>query len=619
MAEELTRSLMTLAERGSPRGAAPVLDAARADVTEAPAPPRHPWRRGMALSAGAAAVVVLLLGIVTLLVRPFGGDEVAPADTEPPVTEPLPHPIPAHPLNQVEALAVAPDGQLWAATAGGVVRWDPASGEPTVFTEGQGIPASEAMAIDIAPDGVVWAAGTDWIARYDGSWQLFSADNTPLVDSQIEAMAVDGDGVVWVDVATEPPLHYDGVWTQGRQPPAGTWASRHDEVVAANGTRWAPSDAGITGFDGTDTVTLVVGPEIATPRRPTITLEPAPDVASLSVSTVIGDLEFDTWKIPVGYTFVDIASTPFGPVTNEGFNTLRWSADGVTWEGIQPPIDAWRITVDGADMIVYGDGYVRYAWDGDTWTETAVVALPGAARHMAFGSQGTVAIIEDRVYHAADGVTFVPAAAGPAPERLPAGAGVNCVQNGPSSSTSPPQPQFGPVLATETGFVLVTPAHRANWSRTPACEPLFWSSPDGDTWELASERSPFGEGAIVHNIAGHDGHWVAVGATPADELDGAIWVSRDALTWQRADVQAQAVYAVAGGPLGWVVTGTEGTRPLPATDLWFSADGITWDGPHPGPDALTTIYFYPELAVGPDGVHAVGTGHDVYVIGRLRE
>jgi ligand-binding sensor domain-containing protein len=103
---------------------------------------------------------------------------------------------PNDPLDVVRALAPAPDGHLWAATAGGVVRWDLTTREPTVFGDEEGVPAAEVMAVDIAPDGMVWAAGDGWIARYDGVWEVFSRANTPLIDSVIEAMAVDQAGVV---------------------------------------------------------------------------------------------------------------------------------------------------------------------------------------------------------------------------------------------------------------------------------------------------------------------------------------------------------------------------------------------------------------------------------------
>lgn len=99
------------------------------------------------------------------------------------------------------------------------------------------------------------------------------------------------------------------------------------------------------------------------------------------------------------------------------------------------------------------------------------------------------------------------------------------------------------------------------------------------------------------------------------------WMSDDALTWQRADLEMNAAEGVAGGRLGWIVTGDAAgsTSELAGVDMWFSTDGLTWDGPHQGPEELGTVYFLHELAIGTDAIYAVGGGHDSYVIGRLQQ
>jgi hypothetical protein len=390
-----------------------------------------------------------------------------------------------------------------------------------------------------------------------------------------------------------------------------------------------PAANGIIGFDGTDTRRLVVLPEIATQRQLSITLTPVPTEDPLRISTVIGDFEFTTMQLPPGHSFFFTEATPQGPIATEGFDILRGSTDGVIWDGILPAVDPWRITTDAGDVVLHGDGYARYAWDGNAWTGTSIADLPGSARHLAFGPRGAVALIDDvddiayygtDVYYATDGVNFAKAAAGPNRELLTTDK-ASCVQSGPSSYSDPPQSQIGPVLATEAGFVVLTPAHPDNWSRLPACEPLLWFSDDGNRWDLVSSQSPFGEGAIVHRIAEHAGRYVAVGATPSESAEGAVWTSDDALTWQRADVEADAAVGVAGGELGWIVTGLAAgsTSDLAGVDMWFSTDGLAWDGPHQGPDALGTVYFLPELAVGTDAIYGVGGTHDTYIVGRLQE
>ena len=82
---------------------------------------------------------------------------------------------------------------LWAATGGGLVQWDLATGTAVVFGEEDGLPAWEVEYVVAAPDGAVWASARDWIARYDGSWQIFSS-----VENRIARLAGLGDRQVGV-------------------------------------------------------------------------------------------------------------------------------------------------------------------------------------------------------------------------------------------------------------------------------------------------------------------------------------------------------------------------------------------------------------------------------------
>ncbi|MDH3260777.1 MAG: hypothetical protein OEM84_07390 [Acidimicrobiia bacterium] len=768
MGEELTRSLTMLAERGVPRGAAEVLDGARRIAGRGSVSGRPGWRRGMAVAFGAAAVVLLLVGAVILFVRPFSAEEPAPIVTEPPAvtTTVSPGTESAGLFNDVRDLAFAPDGQLWAVTSAGLVRWDIATSTPVTFGEQDGVPSSNVTALDIAPDGTVWIAGNDWIGRYDGSWQVFSPANVPELDSQLGFdLVVDRNGVVWVIEGSEYLLRFDGSWTavapsageridpltggedlatapdgtlwvsttnkgvvafdgttwqryteddgapqgpsnvavapdgsiwfgSGRSDTPGrgiarfdgstwtvftvddgllsnggsvvaapdgtvwvvhheigpkglsrfdgsTWATYPDldenldegvrGAAAGDGSLWLSGASGIVGFDGTDTTLLVVPPELAPQRLPAITLTPAADQVPVRVSTIIGALEFTTMQFPVGHGLGQLAGTRHGPVAIDSFTTLRWSTDGVTWGAILPTVDPWRITTANEGFIVHGEELARYAWDGSRWTGVSIVDLPGAVRYIALGPRGTVAVsetgisfsTEPTVYYSTNGVSFAPAEAGPNRELLTTDK-ASCVQSGSSSYSEPPQFHIGPVMASEAGFVVLTPAHPDNWSRTPICEPLLWFSEDGNRWELLSSQSPFGEGAIVHNIAEHAGRFVAIGATrdPEGDPEGAVWFSDDGVYWQRADVELESAEGIAGGDLGWILTGnsqfsaSEDGAPV---GMWFSADGATWDGPYEAPPTFASVYFLPELAVGTDAIYGVGGTHDTLVIGRLQE
>ena len=115
MAEELTLALTVLAERGEPRGAMRVLEAARLDAEPGESTRRPGWRRGLALAVATAAAVVIVVGAVILVARPFWVDE-APVITvppEPPVTTTAPESLvePGR-LDEIWDLSTGPDGSL---------------------------------------------------------------------------------------------------------------------------------------------------------------------------------------------------------------------------------------------------------------------------------------------------------------------------------------------------------------------------------------------------------------------------------------------------------------------------------------------------------------------------
>ena len=82
---------------------------------------------------------------------------------------PIPGVESAGPLNDINDLAFAPDGHLWAATAEGLVRWDVMTSDYLILGEKEGVPAGGTQTVEIAPDGTVWVLGDRGIGRYDGS------------------------------------------------------------------------------------------------------------------------------------------------------------------------------------------------------------------------------------------------------------------------------------------------------------------------------------------------------------------------------------------------------------------------------------------------------------------
>ena len=179
--------------------------------------------RWWAIAVAAAATVFIVIGAIALI-GPFAGEEstpitdpstpsTVPATTAPvvPVPDATDRDVPVSGLpasgliNEVEDLALAPDGTVWVATRGGAVRWDPGISVPVVYGEGDGLPAADVNQVAVAADGTVWAAGHDWVAYFDQTWQAVEAN-----DPSRWTLAADPTGGVWTINGGEQTLvHID--------------------------------------------------------------------------------------------------------------------------------------------------------------------------------------------------------------------------------------------------------------------------------------------------------------------------------------------------------------------------------------------------------------------------
>lgn len=181
------------------------------------------------------------------------------------------------PSNDVHDLLGAPDGALWLATAGGLARLEPDTGQfTTVVPDGSpGMPARNVTALAPVGDGRLWVGfAQEWdpqarhpdpqvetdgayraggLARYDpatGTWDEVARveiDQTPgqtelqyvsIPSENVTALTVDPAGRLWV--GTRPYL----VWepedcVPGACAGVGQWVPMGGGLAAREGDRWA--------------------------------------------------------------------------------------------------------------------------------------------------------------------------------------------------------------------------------------------------------------------------------------------------------------------------------------------------------------------------------------------
>jgi ligand-binding sensor domain-containing protein len=86
-------------------------------------------------------------------------------------------------------------GFLWAASQGGLVKWNTSNGTYKKFTTADGLPANRIDAVFVAKNGTVWVGVLGNILSYDGNkWEIYKY---PEKQSRISQIFQDGNGKLW--------------------------------------------------------------------------------------------------------------------------------------------------------------------------------------------------------------------------------------------------------------------------------------------------------------------------------------------------------------------------------------------------------------------------------------
>jgi ligand-binding sensor domain-containing protein len=177
-----------------------------------------------------------------VVLAPFSASApiVAPSPSAKPVLAPSPTPRPPQSgwttylgVNDVQGVAFAPDGSLWAATTGGAAHWNLDAGTYTQYTTAGGLPSAYLTGVAQAPDGSLWFATLGGVARLAGSTWTRWTEADGLVANAVQAIAVTPAGQVWIGT-TEGIGRFDGSgWTTYLP---GTRA--YKVAVAPDGSVW---------------------------------------------------------------------------------------------------------------------------------------------------------------------------------------------------------------------------------------------------------------------------------------------------------------------------------------------------------------------------------------------
>lgn len=118
------------------------------------------------------------------------------------------------PDNAVNALAIAPDGAIWAGTDYGVARFDGTAW--TVYQAGSsGLPGNSVRSLAVDDSGAVWIGTfTGGLARlHGGNWTVWNSGNCPMQGDHVRSLGIDSLSGMWVGTTSGLARLRNGAWT----------------------------------------------------------------------------------------------------------------------------------------------------------------------------------------------------------------------------------------------------------------------------------------------------------------------------------------------------------------------------------------------------------------------
>ena len=265
--------------------------------------------------------------------------------------------------NCVLDLAVEGD-YVWAATIGGVVRWNRTDGSYVKYTTIDGLADNRVYAIAIDGAGHKWFGTYGGVSEFDGStWTTYTTADG-LAGNLVGAIAIDGADHMWFGTSGGVSEFDGSTWTTYTT--ADGLASNWVYAIAVDGTdhMWFGTLGGVSEFIP-DGVKLAVDPTIGgtltytdTQGLPTVIQVPAGAVTEL---------------ITLLYVPVDTATAPSGFAFAGHAFDLDGYQGGSLLPGLTFSVPA-TVTLHYAGTDVTGldeDALVLEYWNGSAWVDAA--------------------------------------------------------------------------------------------------------------------------------------------------------------------------------------------------------------------------------------------------------
>lgn len=296
------------------------------------------------------------------------------------------------------------------------------------------------------------------------------------------------------------------------------------------------------------------------------------------------------------FTEIDSGVAVLSGVTGDGV-TLWWSEDTSTWARQVLDGSPSQLATAGTRLVAYRvkSGYLLEL-RAAKWVTVGEVSFPEEVRTRQASGRASVVGGEDwllemslfgNLWWRTDGTDFTLALADPN-----WGPGVEQPFTSACAPPSRSSPDVPPVVTGQLGLLaLVSSNPTEPFGVWPVCEPVVWTSGDGQAWGSTSARLG-SDGSYAYDVDDRDGTFLAVGGEGIGEP--VVWSSEDGITWDPVDAEFGSVdvFSVDGGAAGWAILGRD--IETSASVGWTSVDGRCWEPIPPiagGTDVVVTDDF----------------------------
>ena len=299
------------------------------------------------------------------------------------------------PAGAVHDIAAGPDGEVWLATSGGLLRVDADGSYVSAMVENAPLPYPTVLGVSIDHRGVAWAATVAGAAAVDQSrdGRAFSGKTAPLMHQLLDAAYVDRRGQVWFGGAGgvnvfEPPGDYSkpGRWPAG----FNRWTTNGglpDSLVFAifedsKGRMWFGTDAGVAALMP-DSAAYALGSDERS-RWTTFTTTTNPGLGHDKVHAIAQDaagrLYFGSEN---GVSIYEEpasgpprwSSIPASRLPHPHVEAIAISPDGRVWLGTKAGLTVYDPRTPTADLPVYRSHPLRH-WTALIWPPHSYLDLP---------------------------------------------------------------------------------------------------------------------------------------------------------------------------------------------------------------------------------------------------